>query len=149
MRILSIPALLVTVALASGCADTPSAPTSTLQPGAPTFAHESNNKAGLSGTQNGNLITGNAIINYVAGTEGWQSSVNLQGDLASGTYTFFAIGPGGVQPVCSFSVDGSGGRQGCSADTDLLGFMRAEVRYEDGTVVASGTFERRGGNRDR
>lgn len=152
MRFRTTPALLTAVILVAACADAPTATfqSDALQPGGPSFAHESNNQAGLSGTQNGNAITGNAIINYVAGRDGWQSTVTLQGDLAPGTYTLFAIGgPGGVQPVCSFTVDGSGGRQGCSADTDLGGFRFAEVRYQDGTVVARGTFERRGGQRDR
>lgn len=151
MRYITAPALLAAAFLAAACADAPTAALQSggLQPGGPNFAHTANNQANLSGMQNGNGITGNAITNYVAGRDGWQSTVNLQGDLAAGTYTFFAIGPGGVQPVCSFTVGGRGGRQGCSADTDLGGFARAEVQYQDGTVVASGIFERRGGNREK
>ncbi|MBA3404617.1 MAG: hypothetical protein H0U13_08045 [Gemmatimonadaceae bacterium] len=134
----------------AACAEAPTGPAnSALNAPEVRLAHESNNQASLTGSQNGNTITGNAIINYVAGTEGWQSSVSLQGDLAEGTYTFFALGgPGGVQAVCSFTIDENGGRQGCSADTDLGGFVRAEVRDEDGIVVASGIFERRGGTRE-
>lgn len=151
MRYISAPALLAAALLTAACADAPTAaPTAEFQHGGPNFAHESNNQATLSGTQDGNAITGNAIINYVAGREGWQSTVNLQGDLAAGTYTFFATGgPGVLQAICSFTVDGSGGRQGCSANTDLIGFTGAEVREADGTVVASGTFARRGGNREK
>lgn len=109
-------------------------------------AHESNNKATLSG-----MVTGTAIVNYLAGTEGWRSSVNVRGDLANGTYGYYvAGGPSGDAGVlvCTFTVDG-GGRQGCSADTDLPGFTRAEIRDSDGNVIASGTFARRGGNREQ
>ncbi len=115
------------------------------------FAHESNNQATLSGMQGNNAITGNAIINYIAGTEGWRSSVNLSGALTNGTYTLFAVAPDGVtvMEVCSFTVSGPGGRQGCSADTDLAGFATAQVRDSEGSIVASGTFARRGGNRGK
>ncbi len=137
-------------ALASAaCSEIPSSPERSFDAPELRLAHESNNRAQLTGMQDGNTITGTAIINYVAGTEGWQSSVNLQGELAPGTYTFFAIGPGGVQPVCSFTVVTSDDRQGCSADTDLGGFGRAEVRDSAGNVVASGMFERRGGKREK
>lgn len=151
MRFITASALLAAAFLATACADAPTAALQSggLQPRGPNFAHESNNQARLSGMQNGNAITGNAIINYVAGRDGWQSTVTLQGDLAPGTYTFFATGgPGVLQEVCSFTVDEKGGRQGCSADTDLIGFASAEVQYQDGTVVASGIFERRGGKRE-
>lgn len=108
------------------------------------YAHESNNQATLSGA-----VTGNAIVNYVAGREGWRSSVNVRGNLANGTYGFFvAGGPSGNagQLVCTFTA--GRGRLGCSADTDLPGFTRAEIRDSDGNVVASGLFARRGGNRE-
>lgn len=144
MRFASISALLATAALSAACTDAPMAAVD-----GPSLAHESNNRATLSGTQDGRTITGSAIINYVSGREGWQSTVNLQGDLAAGTYTFFAISPNGMTEfaVCSFTVAANGGRQGCSADTDVGGFLTAEVRESDGTVVARGTFQRRGGNR--
>lgn len=116
-------------------------------------AHESNNRAELTGMQDGTALSGTAIVNYAKGspTE-WQSTVNVKGDLDNGTYSFFvAGGPSGAAGtlVCTFTVDGSG-RQGCSADTPLeVGFARAEIREEDGTVIATGVFARRGGNRVR
>lgn len=108
-------------------------------------AHESNNRANLTG-----MATGTAIVNYVAGREAWRSTVNLEGDLADGTYGYYvAGGPSGDagQLVCTFTVDGNG-RMGCSADTDLPGFARAEIRDSEDNVVASGMFVRRGGNRE-
>ncbi|MEO5589407.1 MAG: hypothetical protein ABIS03_07455 [Gemmatimonadaceae bacterium] len=114
-------------------------------------AHESNNRATLSGMQAGNQITGTAIINYVAGQDGWRSTVNLDGILAPGTYTFYAVAPNGttLRFVCSFTIAVEGDRQGCSADTDLLGFATAQVRDAGGNIVAGGTFERRGGTRSK
>lgn len=144
MRFATVLSLIAATALTTACTDAPTAAVN-----GPSLAHESNNRATLSGMQDGRAILGTAIINYVSGTEGWRSTVNLSGDLAAGTYTFFAISPNGMiaMPVCSFTISETGGRQGCTADTDLGGFLRAEVRESDGTVVASGTFQRRGGNR--
>ncbi len=49
--------------------------------------------------------------------------------------------------VCTF--DTTTGRDGCSAtDLGLPGFASARIVDGDGTVVASGTFERRGNCRD-
>ncbi len=146
---------MIAVALAvlatAACADSATAPASSASDLEVRLAHNSNNQASLSGSQNGNAISGNAIINYVAGREGWQSTVNLQGTLAADTYTFYAVAPNGVtlRFVCSFTLDGQGGRQGCSADTDLLGFATAQVRDSEGNIVASGMFDRRGGNREK
>ncbi len=146
MTVHRFAALVLATLATAACAE--STPTE-LPHGGPSFAHESNNRAELSGMQNGNTIRGQAIINYVAGTDGWRSTVNLRGKLAAGTYTFFAISPDGLtaMPVCSFTLNGRGGRQGCSADTDLGGFATAEVRDAAGNVVASGLFDRRGGAR--
>lgn len=119
----------------------------------PSFAHLSNNSAELSGMQDGTRITGKAIINYAKGApQEWRSTVNLNGDLDAGTYTFYVSLNGTNQTaVCTFTVDGNGGRQGCSGDTDLGGFNMATVREgnidANGDIVASGTFERRGGQR--
>ena len=106
-------------------------------------AHESNNKAELSGDG----ISGHAIVNYVAGTEGWSSTARVDG-LAPGDYTF-AVNLNGTNQttVCSFTADGNGS-DGCSdQDADLPGFNTAVIVDSDGMVVASGTFARRGGNR--
>ncbi len=154
MRPIRYSALFTAILVAAACAESPTAPANSgLDVPELRLAHESNNQASLTGSQNGNMITGNAIINYVAGREGWRSTVSLQGDLAEGTYTFFAVlvSEGNepvLQAICSFTIDENGGRQGCSADTDLAGFNRAEVQDEDGNVVASGVFERRGGTRE-
>ncbi|CAN5623206.1 hypothetical protein BH23GEM9_BH23GEM9_27000 [soil metagenome] len=125
-------------------------PTADVDP--PLFAHESNNQAQLSGMQNGTAITGVAIVNAIVTrgqVTGWRSAVNVQGDLAPGTYFFTVNLNGGNQTtVCSFTVDEErGGRQGCNADTNLPGFNRVEIRDSENSIIASGTFDRRGGNR--
>jgi hypothetical protein len=106
--------------------------------------------------QDGRVITGSAIINYAKGApEGrqWRSTVNLKGELSPGTYTVFvnltsATGMvSNMTVLCTFVVRENGGRQGCSADTDLSGFNTILVRDGSGNVVARGTFTRRGGNR--
>ena len=154
-----VTALVLVVALLAGCnAEMPtSADLSNLEEISGTAsAHESNNRAELSGMQDGASLTGSAIVNYVKGAaEGdlWRSNVNVKGNLAAGTYDFYVLlvnmdGVSNETLVCSFDVTESGGRQGCNADTDLPGFNTAEVREADGDIVASGTFARRGGNRE-
>ncbi len=157
MRHASLPTLLVAAGLLAGCAggDLPTAASADLA--VPSFAHESNNRGELSGTQNGNTISGQAIINYAKGApKEWRSTVNVKGNLAAGTYTFAAnlvipsqggVQPGQFQEICTFTVSGNGGRQGCSADTDLEGFSRVFILDSDGNIVAEGAAERRGGQR--
>lgn len=150
MRNFFAPCALSLCLIVAGCGqDSPTgAESATFVAGGPSFAHESNNSAALSGTQGGETIEGQAIINYAKGApKEWRSTVNLRGDLDAGTYTFFVNGPGGKTAVCSFTVGESGGRQGCSADTDLEGFGTATVEDSGGNVVASGSFSRRGGMR--
>lgn len=150
MRKFIAPCALSLSLIVAGCAqDSPTgAELATVVAGGPSFGHESNNFAALSGTQGGVAIEGQAVINYAKGApEEWRSTVNLTGDLAAGTYTFYVNGPGGKTAVCSFTVGATGGRQGCSADTDLRGFGRATVEDASFNVVASGTFDRRGGTR--
>lgn len=108
--------------------------------------HESNNLANLSGEGG---VSGTAIVNYVAGTEGWTSNVHVTG-LEDGIYTFAVrLNAGPLQPICNFVVDGNGS-SGCSdQDAVLLGFNQAVIVDQEGNVVASGTFKRRGGNRDK
>lgn len=109
-------------------------------------AHESNNRAELVGS----TASGVAIVNYAKGApDEWKSTVNVDG-LAPGAYTFrVAGGPQNrIQPVCDFVIEDNGGRQGCSDQSaDLSGFSRAEIVDATGAVVASGVFERRGGQR--
>ena len=107
-------------------------------------AHESNNRAELSGD-----ASGHAIVNYVAGTEGWSSTVTVKG-LEAGDYTF-AVNLNGTNQtiVCIFTSDGKG-NDGCSdQEADLPGFNTAVVLNSSGDIVATGIFERRGGNREK
>jgi hypothetical protein len=121
----------------------------TAAPDQPLFAHESNNSADLSGMQGGTMITGKAIINYAKGApKEWRSTVNVR-NLQPGIYTFAvnrAMGTG-FQTICTFTVSIKGGRQGCSADTDLDGFTEAFILDSAGNIVARGIFDRRGVNR--
>lgn len=106
-------------------------------------AHESNNRAELSGDG----VGGHAIVNYVAGTEGWSSTARVMG-LEPGQYTFaVSLNGTNLTTVCTFTADGSGS-DGCSdQDAELPGFNTAVILDADGDVVASGVFARRGGNR--
>ena len=114
-------------------------------------SHESNNYAKLTGAGG---VTGNAHVNYVKGTEGWSSTVSVFG-LAAGDYVFAVrrTAAGAFQTVCAFTADGRG-QDGCSdQDAVLVGFTQAVIVLDANgngiadsgeTVVASGTFERRG-----
>lgn len=108
-------------------------------------AHESNNKAELTGTG-----TGNAIVNYIEGREAnqWTANVRVRG-LDAGEYSYVLVAPDGTDAatVCDFTAR-ERGSAGCSNSSfDTGGFATAEVRDEDGNVVADGTFVRRGGQR--
>lgn len=111
-------------------------------------AHESNNFTTLTSSIAG--VSGQATVNYVKGTEGWSSTTRILG-LPDGLYTFAVRlgGAGTLQPVCSFEVEGEGSG-GCSdQDAALTGFSQAVIVDFEGNVVASGTFERRGGHREK
>lgn len=106
-------------------------------------AHNGNNKATLEGD-----ATGNAIVNYSEGRGTISGTVRTDG-LEPGDYTF-QVSLGGVNPqaICEFTVSEDGGRVVCSENgLELDGFSQAEIA-DDGTVVASGTFLRRGNCRD-
>lgn len=111
----------------------------------PSFAHESNNGAELVGDG----VRGSATVNFVRGAgdgPNWRSTAHLRG-LDPGSYDFyFTLNGANETLVCSF-LAGMGGTGGCSGDTNVPGFNTGEIRTIDGTVVASGTFARRGGNR--
>ena len=109
-------------------------------------AHESNNKAELTGVG----TTGTAIVNYIEGrtTQQWTGNVRVRG-LAVGDYSYVLVSPTGADAatVCTFTA-AANGSAGCSNSSfDTGGFATAQVRNEAGAVVASGTFERRGGQR--
>ena len=117
-------------------------------------AHESNNRAALSGAGG---VSGTAHVNYVKGTEGWSSTVSVFG-LATGNYVFAVrLNAGAFQTVCAFSADGVGS-DGCSDQDSVLGGFNQAVIVADTNgngladagemVVASGTFARRGGCRE-
>lgn len=109
-------------------------------------AHFGNNKAALVGDG----VTGTAIVNYSEGTGTFNGSARVSG-LEEGTYTFQVVSPNGMTatPICTFTADGNG-TDGCSANgLTLGGFATAEIVDDtNNTVVASGTFERRGNCRD-
>ncbi|MBA3297917.1 MAG: hypothetical protein H0U19_13390 [Acidobacteria bacterium] len=110
--------------------------------------HESNNFATLSSSIP--RVSGQAVVNYVKGTEGWVSQVRVLG-LPDGIYLFAVrLNAGVLQPICNFEVEGAGSG-GCSdQDAVLSGFNQAVIIDLDGNVVvASGTFERRGTNREK
>lgn len=105
--------------------------------------------------QNGDRITGQAIVNYAKGApedREWPATVNLRGDLDAAIYTFYVSLDGADQTaICTFTVRENGGRQGCTGNVPLPGFNTATVREGDmdsnGEIVATGTFTRRGGQR--
>lgn len=108
-------------------------------------AHESNNKAELTGA-----ASGTAVVNDIEGRDRqqWTANTRLQG-LEPGTYTFVLVAPNGTEgvTVCTFTSDGQGS-SGCSNSAfDTGGFASAQIQDEAGDAVASGTFARRGGNR--
>lgn len=107
-------------------------------------AHNGNNKAELT-----DAATGTAIVNYSEGTGTFSGTVNTDG-LDAGTYTFqVSLNGTNTTEICEFTVSEDGTREGCSATgLELPGFNRAEIAAEDGTIVASGTFARRGNCRD-
>ncbi len=112
-------------------------------------AHESNNRALLEGDDA--AIQGHAIVNYVKGKESWTASVLVQ-DLPAGSYWFAVrFNSGGTigepQPICMLEVGDEGMAACADSMFDLGGFHEALILDAEGNIVASGFFERRGGNR--
>ena len=105
--------------------------------------HLSNNRAELSGDG----VSGEAIVNYVRGTQSWTSTTTVSG-LEAGEYTF-AVNLNGGAPtiVCTFMADGTGDAGCTDQDADIPGFNTAVILDSNGDVVADGIFERRGGGR--
>ncbi|MEO7296018.1 MAG: hypothetical protein ABIZ57_07730 [Candidatus Limnocylindria bacterium] len=107
-------------------------------------AHNGNNKATLAGG-----ATGNAIVNYSEGTGTFSGTVTTDG-LEPGDYTFqVSLNGTNRTVICEFTVSQDGTRDGCSANgLTLSGFNTAEIVDDNGDVVASGIFARRGNCRD-
>ena len=114
--------------------------------GAALAAHNGNNRAELTGAGG---VTGVAIVNYSEGQGDFNGNVTVSGLLPNVDYSFYVNGatstPGRL--ICSGTSDAAGAFT-CSAQHVVLpGFATAEVR-QGTTVVASGTFARRGNCRD-
>ena len=106
-------------------------------------AHNGNNKAELSG-----VGSGTALVNYSEGLGKFSGTVTVRGLAPNTSYSFTVTGASGIRTICS-GISNSSGTFTCSAQQlTLPGFGTAQVRTSDGTVVASGTFERRGNCRD-
>lgn len=110
-------------------------------------AHNGNNKAELSG-----VGTGTAVVNYSEGQGTFNGTVTVSGLAANTDYSFFVTGAAAGATgllICSGTSDSSGTFTCSEQKLGLPGFTTAQVRTTiGGTVVASGTFERRGNCRD-
>lgn len=119
-------------------------------------AHEANNKVDFAATAAAPGADGSAISNLSG--DGWQNLIHVDGLGAATTYTWFGIGGGRTQPICSLTTDARGDGMCRSTVNSFLG--RTEVRDDAGTVVLSATgstdddnvvedgeIERRGGER--
>ena len=110
-------------------------------------AHESNNRAELTSAIDAG-VAGKAVVNYAKGAPNeWKSVAQVSGLTPATAYNFTVNGPAGVQLVCSFTTNAQGAGSCTDGEKDLGGFGTAQIRAADGAVVASGSFDRRGGNR--
>ena len=112
-------------------------------------AHNGNNRAELAGAGG---ITGVAIVNYSEGQGDFNGNVSASGLMPNTSYSFYVAGAGagtaGVL-ICSGTSDAAGVFTCSAQHKPLPGFSRAEIRLgTTTTVVAMGTFERRGNCRD-
>ncbi len=117
--------------------------------GAALAAHNGNNRAELAGAGG---ITGVAIVNYSEGQGDFNGNVSASGLMPNTSYSFYVAGAGagtaGVL-ICSGTSDAAGVFTCSAQHKPLPGFSRAEIRLgTTTTVVAMGTFERRGNCRD-
>jgi len=109
-------------------------------------AHNGNNKAELSGAG-----TGTAVVNYSKGQGTFNGTITVRGLMPNTEYSFHVSGAGAGTAgrlICSDTSDSSGTFTCSAQKLTLPGFTTAQVRTADGTVVASGVFERRGNCRD-
>ncbi|MDQ3380098.1 MAG: hypothetical protein M3546_07220 [Actinomycetota bacterium] len=122
--------------------------------GAALAAHNGNNRAELVGVGAEADASGVAIVNYSEGQGDFNGNVTVSGLMPNTVYSFYVVSPAGVTIapfVCTGTSDAAGVFT-CSAQHRVLpGFATAQIRLgtaATGTVVASGTFERRGNCRD-
>lgn len=119
--------------------------------GSASAAHNGNNKANLAGVGTETDATGTAIVNYREGTSTFNGTVTVRNLIPGETYEFYvtgaAAGTAGVL-ICSGEASESGLFRCSAQGLALPGFASAEVREDDGDVVATGTFARRGNCRD-
>ena len=115
--------------------------------GTASAAHNGNNKAELGVGS----VTGTAIVNYSEGQGTFNGTISVQGLVPNTSYLFYVTGAGAGtigRLICS-GISSSSGTFTCSEQKLALpGFTTAQVRTSGGTVVASGTFDRRGNCRD-
>lgn len=120
--------------------------------GAALAAHNGNNRAELTGAGG---VSGVAIVNYSEGQGDFNGNVTVSGLMPSTAYSFYVAGAaagmtsaGGVL-ICSGTSDASGVFTCSARHLVLPGFATAQIRLgTTTTVVASGTFARRGNCRD-
>ncbi len=87
-------------------------------------------------------------MNYSEGTGTFNGSARVSGLAPNSEYTFQVNGGPRPATICTFTTDANG-TGGCSEQgLELPGFTTAEIVDEDGMVVASGAFDRRGTCRD-
>jgi hypothetical protein len=108
-------------------------------------AHIGNNKAELSGPEG---VSGQSVANYSTGQDAIRANATVQGLEAGEDYTFrLRHNNGDTSEVCTFTArrNGSGG---CSGEVDGVGFHHADILDDEGSTVATGTYERRGNCRE-
>lgn len=108
-------------------------------------AHNGSNKAELAGDGG----TGTSVVNYSKGHDTFNASARVLG-LDEGTYTFRLRSPDGQTAfdVCELESTGSGSATCSEVHRDFGGFATGEIVDDEGTVVAEGTYARRGNCRD-
>ncbi|SDX14786.1 hypothetical protein [Marinobacter mobilis] len=109
--------------------------------------HLANNTAELNGVE-GSGIGGQAMVNFVSGNGSWTAEAQVRG-LQPGAYSFAVrLGASAPETVCTFMADGRGSN-GCSnTGFDIGGFGEGLILDDNGNVIASGSFDRNGGNRN-
>ena len=122
--------------------------------------HEANNQFDLAATAAAPGADGSGSSIFASGNNGWNNDVKVSGLLPNTDYTWYGIGGGRTQAICSFITDADGSGS-CSDDRNsFLG--RTEVREtasqtvvlfavgstDDDNQVEDGEIERRGTCRD-
>lgn len=118
--------------------------------------HEANNQFDLASTAAAPGADGSGSSIYTSGNEGWNNNVKVTGLLANTDYTWYGIGGGTTQAICSFTTDADGSGSCRDDRNSFLG--RTEVREtasqtvvlfavgstDDDNKVEDGEIERRG-----